>query len=157
MRMYQQRRFPFPTPCPGQEAIWCDTCNYMSRIVYLRSTRLPTIPAPLAAACRLTLVLIPAHKQQPIAAARRRLYDGVTHPRLSHWDTSWSRLALWRNVYKNELLPHHAHEMAELQKVRHTGGCHCGAVKFEVWAPATLDVLDCKWGCAEWCTHGSTN
>ena len=30
------------------------------------------------------------------------------------------------------------------EKVRHTGGCHCGAVRFEVWAPATLDVIECK-------------
>ena len=38
--------------------------------------------------------------------------------------------------------------MAETQKVRHTGGCHCGAVRFEVWAPSTLDVIECKWGSA---------
>jgi len=28
--------------------------------------------------------------------------------------------------------------------VRHTGGCHCGSVKFEVWAPSDLHVYDCK-------------
>jgi hypothetical protein len=28
--------------------------------------------------------------------------------------------------------------------IRHGGGCHCGAVRFEVLAPATLDVLDCN-------------
>ena len=32
----------------------------------------------------------------------------------------------------------------KVKKVRHTGGCHCGAVRFEVWAPETLDVIDCK-------------
>ncbi|XP_061417804.1 centromere protein V-like [Lethenteron reissneri] len=26
---------------------------------------------------------------------------------------------------------------------RHEGGCHCGAVRFLVWAPARLRVLDC--------------
>lgn len=26
----------------------------------------------------------------------------------------------------------------------HTGGCHCGAVRFEVDAPADLDVVDCN-------------
>lgn len=26
----------------------------------------------------------------------------------------------------------------------HRGGCHCGAVRFEVDAPAVLDVLDCN-------------
>ena len=26
----------------------------------------------------------------------------------------------------------------------HTGGCHCGAVRFEVDAPAALSVLDCN-------------
>ncbi|HEY0747351.1 MAG TPA: GFA family protein [Steroidobacteraceae bacterium] len=25
----------------------------------------------------------------------------------------------------------------------HTGGCHCGRVRFEVIAPANIDVLDC--------------
>ena len=33
---------------------------------------------------------------------------------------------------------------AEPKKVRHMGGCHCGAVRFEVWAPETLDVIECK-------------
>jgi hypothetical protein len=28
--------------------------------------------------------------------------------------------------------------------IRHGGGCHCGAVRFEVLAPSTLDVLDCN-------------
>lgn len=27
--------------------------------------------------------------------------------------------------------------------VTHTGGCHCGAVRFQVKAPAELDVLSC--------------
>ena len=28
--------------------------------------------------------------------------------------------------------------------ITHTGGCHCGRVRFEVQAPAKLDVLDCN-------------
>ncbi|KAL2768733.1 centromere protein V-like protein 1, partial [Daubentonia madagascariensis] len=28
--------------------------------------------------------------------------------------------------------------------VYHAGGCHCGAVRFAVWAPADLRVLDCS-------------
>jgi len=28
--------------------------------------------------------------------------------------------------------------------VVHTGGCHCGRVRFEVQAPARLEVLDCN-------------
>jgi hypothetical protein len=28
--------------------------------------------------------------------------------------------------------------------VTHTGGCHCGRVRFEVTAPADLDVTDCN-------------
>jgi len=28
--------------------------------------------------------------------------------------------------------------------VTHTGGCHCGRVRFEVTAPADLDVADCN-------------
>ena len=28
--------------------------------------------------------------------------------------------------------------------VRHAGGCHCGRVRFEVEAPARLEVLDCN-------------
>ena len=31
-----------------------------------------------------------------------------------------------------------------MEKVKHTGGCHCGAVRFEVWAPKDLDVIICK-------------
>jgi hypothetical protein len=28
--------------------------------------------------------------------------------------------------------------------VKHGGGCHCGRVRFEVMAPATLEVTDCN-------------
>lgn len=28
--------------------------------------------------------------------------------------------------------------------ITHTGGCHCGRVRFEVQAPAKLDVLECN-------------
>ncbi len=28
--------------------------------------------------------------------------------------------------------------------VRHTGGCHCGRVRFEVTAPASIEVLECN-------------
>ncbi|HEX4049821.1 MAG TPA: GFA family protein [Steroidobacteraceae bacterium] len=28
--------------------------------------------------------------------------------------------------------------------VRHAGGCHCGRVRFEVMAPADLEVTDCN-------------
>ncbi|XP_036693999.1 centromere protein V isoform X3 [Balaenoptera musculus] len=33
--------------------------------------------------------------------------------------------------------------------VKHTGGCHCGAVRFEVWASADLHIFDCK-TCLTW-------
>ena len=29
-------------------------------------------------------------------------------------------------------------------KVVHTGGCHCGSVRFEVYAPTVLDLIECK-------------
>jgi len=28
--------------------------------------------------------------------------------------------------------------------IRHTGGCHCGRVRFEVFAPARLEVSECN-------------
>nr|DBA34349.1 TPA: hypothetical protein GDO54_001916 [Pyxicephalus adspersus] len=28
--------------------------------------------------------------------------------------------------------------------VKHSGGCHCGAVRFEVWASADIHVFDCN-------------
>jgi hypothetical protein len=28
--------------------------------------------------------------------------------------------------------------------IRHTGGCHCGTVRFEVQAPAHIEVSDCN-------------
>jgi hypothetical protein len=28
--------------------------------------------------------------------------------------------------------------------ITHTGGCHCGAVRFEVQAPARIEVTDCN-------------
>uniref|UniRef100_G1U0Z7 Centromere protein V n=1 Tax=Oryctolagus cuniculus TaxID=9986 RepID=G1U0Z7_RABIT len=35
--------------------------------------------------------------------------------------------------------------MSEYQGlVKHTGGCHCGAVRFEVWASADLHIFDCN-------------
>ena len=29
------------------------------------------------------------------------------------------------------------------EMIRHTGGCHCGRVRFEAQAPAHIDVMDC--------------
>lgn len=31
-----------------------------------------------------------------------------------------------------------------MDKVQHTGGCHCGAVRFNVWAPKDVDIFDCN-------------
>jgi hypothetical protein len=28
--------------------------------------------------------------------------------------------------------------------IRHTGGCHCGRVRFEVFAPGEIEVADCN-------------
>lgn len=33
---------------------------------------------------------------------------------------------------------------AEMTLFWHKGGCHCGVVKFEVEAPAALEVLSCN-------------
>lgn len=33
---------------------------------------------------------------------------------------------------------------ATRQNTRYTGGCHCGAVRFEVGAPADVEVLQCN-------------
>ena len=30
------------------------------------------------------------------------------------------------------------------QEVAHYGGCHCGAVRFKVMAPACVDVVHCR-------------
>lgn len=30
------------------------------------------------------------------------------------------------------------------ERITHTGGCHCGAVRFEVDAPADIEVTDCN-------------
>ncbi len=30
-----------------------------------------------------------------------------------------------------------------IEKITHSGGCHCGSVRFEVQAPADLSVLSC--------------
>ena len=32
----------------------------------------------------------------------------------------------------------------EPQMIKHTGGCHCGEVRFEVNALEEIDVYDCK-------------
>jgi len=32
----------------------------------------------------------------------------------------------------------------DARKVTHTGGCHCGAVRFEVDAPARVEVYECN-------------
>lgn len=32
-----------------------------------------------------------------------------------------------------------------MDQVKHTGGCHCGAVRFEVWSSPNLHVFDCKY------------
>lgn len=34
--------------------------------------------------------------------------------------------------------------MSEADRVTHRGGCHCGRVRFEVDAPASVLVLDCN-------------
>ena len=36
--------------------------------------------------------------------------------------------------------------------ITHTGGCHCGRVRFQVEAPAKLDALDCN--CSIGCKAG---
>ena len=37
-----------------------------------------------------------------------------------------------------------AAELSAGAPVRHAGGCHCGRVRFDVLAPADVDVLDCN-------------
>lgn len=37
--------------------------------------------------------------------------------------------------------------------VRHTGGCHCGKVRFEVFAPAAIDVLECNCSICSKCAY----
>ena len=37
--------------------------------------------------------------------------------------------------------------MSKDTRVKHVGGCHCGAVRFEVFASRELDVLHCKCVC----------
>ncbi|XP_077449342.1 centromere protein V [Stigmatopora argus] len=32
----------------------------------------------------------------------------------------------------------------QMDLVKHTGGCHCGAVRFEVWSSPNLHVFDCN-------------
>lgn len=32
-----------------------------------------------------------------------------------------------------------------MELVKHTGGCHCGAVRFEVWSSPDLHVFHCKY------------
>lgn len=32
-----------------------------------------------------------------------------------------------------------------MEKVKHSGGCHCGQVRFEVWAPKDISVWNCKY------------
>lgn len=34
--------------------------------------------------------------------------------------------------------------MADERLVAHAGGCHCGRVRFEVDAPAEIDVFECN-------------
>jgi hypothetical protein len=34
--------------------------------------------------------------------------------------------------------------MADLRMIVHQGGCHCGRVRFEVRAPASVEVLECN-------------
>ena len=34
--------------------------------------------------------------------------------------------------------------MAQSSMIKHTGGCHCGRVRFEVMAPAALRVSECN-------------
>lgn len=34
--------------------------------------------------------------------------------------------------------------MSEDTRVNHAGGCHCGAVRFEVYASRDLDVVHCR-------------
>ncbi|ELW62572.1 Centromere protein V [Tupaia chinensis] len=58
---------------------------------------------------------------------------------LNGWEQPLSGLksALHRLLYKVEI--------SEYQGlVKHTGGCHCGAVRFEVWASADLHIFDCN-------------
>ena len=62
-------------------------------------------------------------------------------------DTSNSAVQWWAGLGYTEHPPPDKlftgeHEMES--KVKHCGGCHCGQVRFEVWAPKNIDVYDCK-------------
>lgn len=35
----------------------------------------------------------------------------------------------------------------QMELVKHKGGCHCGAVRFEVWSSPDLHVFHCKYVC----------
>src|SRR5580765_2225966 len=48
---------------------------------------------------------------------------------------------MWRSACPH-FLPTRCTAMTEL--VTHRGGCHCGRVRFEVQAPAEIEVLDCN-------------
>ncbi|KAI5188033.1 Centromere Protein V-Like Protein 1 [Manis pentadactyla] len=56
------------------------------------------------------------------------------------WETSRKRRGLSHEGAAKFLLD----TFEYLDLVYHTGGSHCGAVRFAIWAPADLRVVDCS-------------
>lgn len=70
-----------------------------------------------------------------------------------HWvwetmDVGWRSTSQWRHCKASWNSPWPQKWWAwppAMEEVKHKGGCHCGAVRFEVWASRELDVYDCKY------------
>lgn len=55
------------------------------------------------------------------------------------------RCAIYTKVQRCGLLLHCTGDIRMASKlVKHEGGCHCGAVRFEVYAPDVMEVMDCN-------------
>ncbi|KAL0994414.1 hypothetical protein UPYG_G00121900 [Umbra pygmaea] len=48
-----------------------------------------------------------------------------------------------QNLVAIVVMPNPASSGQKMDRVKHTGGCHCGAVRFEVWNSPDLHVFHC--------------
>ncbi|XP_072793309.1 centromere protein V isoform X1 [Taeniopygia guttata] len=104
----------------------------------------PPVPGAvdLGAQSRRWAAFLQQHRLSSEEAAQL-LLDALLSYRKCPWELGEAQL---RNLH-----PFPVHGTSETGRgseckslVKHTGGCHCGAVRFEVWASADLHVFNCN-------------
>ncbi|KAM6465123.1 centromere protein V [Liasis olivaceus] len=110
--------------------------------------RTPPAPAPRdrgsPSAARAPLKKPPKPQGSPAAAAAAGAPDEPGSLALGAQKERWLQFQKRQRVSCEEAAKLLLDTFEYQGLVKHTGGCHCGAVRFEVWASDNLHVFDCN-------------